>query len=198
LNKLRSRVEGLLGKAALGASSLGLTPNTLTLISLLVAALGLLLASAFNSGTLLALSIVTSGFIDALDGALARLTGMASKRGAFLDSFVDRVCELIFAVGFARLGFNTYAVLLFLAFSNLTSYARARGESLGVQLAGVGLMERAERVIALTVAAALVDVNEMAAHYVYLVITALVGITAVQRFTHTWKFLRSQASAERS
>lgn len=189
LNKLRSKVKNLFNGIALYASKLGFTPNALTLTSFLIALLGFFFALVFKSGTLLSLTILSSGFIDAIDGALARLKELASRRGAFLDSFIDRASEAVFALSLIELGLNVYVVVLFLVFSYLVSYARARGESLGVQLSGVGLMERAERIIVLALIAFLVDLNSDIAHYLYVVFTILTGVTVFQRLIHIWRAL---------
>ena len=191
LNKLRSRVEGFFNALAVYFSKVGLTPNALTALSLAVASLGPILVLVYKSGLALSLVIVSSGLVDAVDGALARLQGKVSKRGAFLDSFMDRVCEAVFAFSLLGLGFNAYLVVVFLALSYLVSYARARCEGLGVELVGVGLMERAERLLFLAVTALMVDVSSTVASYLFIALTALTGVTVVQRFMHAWRALRS-------
>ncbi|MEM4903469.1 MAG: CDP-alcohol phosphatidyltransferase family protein [Desulfurococcaceae archaeon] len=198
LNRLRNRVEGSINTVALYASKLGFSPDELTVISLIVALLGFFTVLVYGSGLALSLVVLLSGFIDSLDGALARLKGTASRRGAFLDSFIDRICEALFALSFIELGINVYVVVLFLVFSYLISYARARGESLGMQLAGVGLMERAERVLALAVSALLIDFYRDVAYYSYVAFTILTGITVLQRFLYTWKALKVHVSADKS
>lgn len=94
------------------------------------------------------------GVADLVDGALARRMSMSSKSGAFIDSLADRVGEGLLHVGlavvFARWGMwlAVLAVGLSLTGSYLTSYARARAESLGVGL-DEALVTRGERVILL-------------------------------------------------
>lgn len=189
LNKLRNTLERVFQRTAGPLSKTGITPNMLTATSLIIAVAGYVVTLQVRSGLLLALIIALSGFVDVIDGTLARLTGRSSKKGAFLDSFVDRVCEAVFALAFVELGFDPRLVLVFLASSIMISYARARGESLGLQVSGVGLMERAERLIALLVVAVLADYSYTIATIVYLVITILTVYTAIQRFVYLWKTL---------
>jgi len=96
--------------------------------------------------------VFLGGAADVFDGRIARATGVASPRGAFLDSSLDRFAEIGV---FAGLGVYFYdrplvilAVALGLGGSLLVSYTRARGESQGV-LCKVGIMQRAERLLLL-------------------------------------------------
>jgi CDP-diacylglycerol--glycerol-3-phosphate 3-phosphatidyltransferase len=93
-------------------------------------------------------ALVLSGVCDILDGRIARAMGVTSRYGAFIDSLLDRFIELFFFVGFAFLarhtGHGAVAATLALGSSILVSYARAMGESLGVECTG-GLMQRGER-----------------------------------------------------
>ncbi|MDE2773640.1 MAG: CDP-alcohol phosphatidyltransferase family protein [Gemmatimonadota bacterium] len=97
-------------------------------------------------------AVVMGGIADILDGRVARYHKIASRRGAFLDSTLDRFAEAAVFVGLAvRFADNSWALTLVvaaLAGSLLVSYTRARGESLGV-LCKLGVMQRAERLILL-------------------------------------------------
>lgn len=187
LNKLRSKVEPLLSKLAPVLGRTGVSPNTLTLLSLITAITGVLATLSTRSGLVLGLTVLVSGFFDAVDGALARVQRRSSARGALLDSVADRVCEALFALGILALGLNPYVVCLFLALSSLTSYLRARGESLGVASAGVGLMERAERLISLLIIIAVYELAGLAtANALLTIVVVLTGVTVVQRFLHIW------------
>jgi CDP-diacylglycerol--glycerol-3-phosphate 3-phosphatidyltransferase len=92
--------------------------------------------------------------MDMLDGTIARLTGTASRFGAFLDSVVDRLGEAVVLFGllvfYVRDAHEMGAYLSFgaLAISMMVSYSRARAEGLGVQ-GDVGFMGRPERIIVL-------------------------------------------------
>ena len=98
----------------------------------------------FSGGVVL----VIAGTCDVLDGRLARNSKTMSKFGALLDSTVDRYSELFVFIGLAAFfntPFMTALILLAVAGSLLTSYARARAEGLGFECK-VGVMQRAERV----------------------------------------------------
>lgn len=190
LNKLRSSFNWFLLRIAGLVSRTGLTPNAVTLLSLLVALAGYLATVETRTGLFLAVAIALSGFMDAIDGALARLLGRASKFGAFLDSLVDRVCEVLYSASFLELGVDPRLVLAYLSSSMLVSYIRARGETLGLQVSGVGLMERAERLISLMIVALLIDISHVTAVSLLGIITVLVVFTAVHRFMYVWENIR--------
>ena len=106
--------------------------------------------SPFWGGTL----TLFTGLLDTLDGALARQLKQTKKRGAFLDSVVDRYTESCIFLGiwayFQRLGHATPLVtvttFLILFGALMVSYTRARAESLNVSCV-VGLFQRGERII---------------------------------------------------
>jgi archaetidylinositol phosphate synthase len=123
------------------------------------------------------LMVLVSGFFDIVDGAVARATNRVSTRGAFLDSTMDRVGETSIYLGIL-LGNSTspFIVFLALAASLLVSYTRAKADALSVNLAGVGIGERSERLIVIAVAGLL---NVVALGVV--VVAALAIITFVER-----------------
>lgn len=94
--------------------------------------------------------LLLSGALDVLDGRVARGQGLASPRGAFLDSTLDRFAEVSAFVGLAVFYREsvtlTIVVALAIGGSLLVSYTRARGESLGV-VCKAGIMQRAERIL---------------------------------------------------
>lgn len=96
--------------------------------------------------------VFLGGAADVLDGRIARAQGVASQRGAFLDSSLDRFAELGAFVGLAvRFGGSPWGLAWVTAGvggSLLVSYTRARGESLGV-VCKLGVMQRAERLLLL-------------------------------------------------
>lgn len=115
---------------------------------------GVLGGWAFASGhhALGGWAVLLGGVADILDGRIARARGVASPRGAFLDSTLDRFAELAafvgLAVSFQGVPWTLAVVATALGGSLLVSYTRARGESLGV-LCKLGVMQRAERLILL-------------------------------------------------
>lgn len=138
--------------AAKRLSAMHVRPNQVTATSLLVAALsGLSLANGrpmVGAGFL-----VVASLCDLLDGHLARSFGYDSSAGAFLDSVTDRITEAFVFIGLAYWGGGgplTWLAIWALVASLAISYARARGEALGVECA-VGLMQRPERLVLLVV-----------------------------------------------
>ena len=121
--------------------------------------------------------MILSGLFDVLDGAVARATGRISQRGAFLDSTLDRVSEVLVYLGILLGGYiSPFFVLLALALSMLVSYTRAKGDALGVNLAGVGIGERSERLLVLIVTSLLSIVG-----LGVLVVVIIAFVTFVQR-----------------
>jgi phosphatidylglycerophosphate synthase len=102
------------------------------------------------------LLIAAGGVCDIVDGRIARALGKESVRGAFLDSTLDRFAETASFIGVAWFladrPWTVAASMLAITGSLLVSYARARGEALGVQCKG-GVMQRAERLLVLSLAA---------------------------------------------
>jgi archaetidylinositol phosphate synthase len=169
LDRLRSRLDSYLGGVGRSFSRVSPVPTTWTLVGL---ALSLASGAAYYTsgyrGELLGGALIlAAGWFDVVDGAVARVTGRVSKRGAFLDSTLDRVAEVAVYSGVLLGAYaSPVAVLLALAGSLLVSYTRARGDALGVALSGVGVGERSERLLAL----ALLSIAGLAGWGVVLVI----------------------------
>jgi CDP-diacylglycerol--glycerol-3-phosphate 3-phosphatidyltransferase len=145
-----------------GLVAAGVRPNTITTLGLIGAiAAGTLFASGEIrwGGWVLAVTAV----FDVLDGVVARRSGAQSRFGAFFDSTVDRVSDAALlgglAVFWARVGPHHSIEMVAIALvaitgAFLTSYARARAESIGLD-AKVGVMQRPERVVLLAAPQAL-------------------------------------------
>ena len=138
----------LIGPACRALTFAGITPNAVTLGSLVLGTVG---AFALASGHFMTAAwlIVCASSADAMDGYLARAQDNGSVAGAFLDSFVDRLTEGVFFVGFALLGDGgllTFIAMAALIASYAVSYARARGEALGID-AKIGVMQRPVRLV---------------------------------------------------
>jgi len=131
------------------ALALGLSPTVFNVLGVLLGCTaGWFFASgAPNPGGWF---VLLGGVADVLDGRVARARGLANETGAFLDSTLDRFAEVGAFVGLAVLfresATGVAIVVTALGGSLLVSYARARGESLGV-VARVGIMQRAERLL---------------------------------------------------
>ncbi len=155
LDRLRSRLEGSLGAVGRWFAHIESSPTAWTVVGLLAS---LLAAWAYStsgsSGQLLGgVLVLVAGWFDIVDGAVAKATGRISKRGAFLDSTLDRVAEVAVFAGLLLGGYSTpLALLSALSASLLVSYTRAKGDALGVSLSGVGIGERSERLLMLAFA----------------------------------------------
>ncbi|MEM0378146.1 MAG: archaetidylinositol phosphate synthase [Thermosphaera sp.] len=189
LSKIRRKIEGVMRLIAKPLCSLGVHPNLLTISSSFILLVGLFLFKLLGSVWIFILSIAFSGFLDALDGAVARACGKASVFGSFLDSTIDRVNDFLIIASLSILGFNEYLVFGLMSLAFLTSYVRAKAESLGLRIEGVGLVERAERILLIT--AILIINNWSRSIALLLLYTALVlsFITVVQRIVHVRRSL---------
>jgi archaetidylinositol phosphate synthase len=151
LDRLRGSLASVLSKVGASAARVIPSPTAWTLVGLAFAVLASVYFAEGNP-PLAGLFLLLSGFFDVVDGAVARATGRTSPRGAFLDSTLDRVSEVLVYLGI--IWGNpavAFVVLLALSMSLLVSYSRAKGDALGVNLAGVGIGERSERLVVLIV-----------------------------------------------
>jgi CDP-diacylglycerol--glycerol-3-phosphate 3-phosphatidyltransferase len=132
-------------------------PNTLTLIGVLVN-VGAAWALGFGRFKLAFVIMLVANIFDFIDGKVAHILGLQSAFGAFWDSTLDRFSDLALLTGliflYSKLGRSDYVMIAALAliFSIMTSYARARAESL-VEKCKVGFMERPERIVLLMIGA---------------------------------------------
>lgn len=192
LNKLRQAMNPGLNRIGCLFASTGMSPGFWTALSLILAAAsGLTYMSAVFLGSNWYLSsmagsilLLISGFFDIVDGCVARVTKQTSKKGAYLDSVFDKISESIIFIGLAIGGLaNPVVSLIALSISLLVSYARAKSEVVGVELKGVGIGERAERLLLIGILG-LVPLEGILQVAVIL-ICILGGITLFQRMYHT-------------
>lgn len=132
--------------------------------------------------------LLLSGFFDVVDGSVARITKRTSNRGAFLDSTFDKIAEVSIFVGisFGRLA-DPILCMLALGLSLLVSYTRSRAETLGVRLQGIGIGERAERILIIAILGMLPFSGAM--QWAVLLVIIVAGITLCQRIVFTAKKL---------
>ncbi len=164
---------------------LGVSADVLSVTGFLVT---ILIGYFYARGNLLlgGIFILLSGLFDAIDGEVARATGKSSKKGALLDSSIDRASEffifggLLYHFRFDSISF--VIIYLSLIFSILVSYMRARGEGLGYS-AKSGLMDRSGRMIYLFLASLFGERAFIPLMAVFMMLTFL---TVIQR----WLVLR--------
>ena len=164
----------------------GLTPNMLTVIGLLLNGL-VAVVLARGSLALGGVLLLLAASFDALDGTLARLTGRQSRFGAFFDSTLDRYSEGVVYGGllyhFLEQQARAEVLLVYAAIigSLLVSYARARAEGLGIECK-VGLATRADRMLVLAAGLIVGWVR-----LVLWLVAIFANLTAVQRILHVWR-----------
>lgn len=174
-------------------------PNALTIVGF-VATMAAAVAFDQHLVRLAGGLILLGGFLDILDGRVARLTELGSKFGAFFDSTLDRMSEIAVFLGLLSM-YNdyrlelgevgmTYLIMLAMGGSLMVSYTRARAEALGLDCR-VGLMQRAERVALLGLAALLFGEawDGLALKGVIALMAVLTPLTAVQRIV--WVYQRA-------
>ena len=132
---------------------LGVHPDLVTLVGTLGVAVGAL--AFYPRGELLVGTLVITAFVfsDMIDGAMARKSGTSSTFGSFWDSTLDRIGDAAIFGGLALYFADSGDSYLYLCLSlfclvagNLTSYARAKAESLGLDARG-GIAERSDRLV---------------------------------------------------
>ena len=195
LDKLRPLADRLLTPFVDTADTVGLTPNSVSVLSLgvaLAAAGGFLLAEPrwYVVGSLL---VFANGWLDLIDGALARRQEVASDAGDLLDHVIDRYADLTIIGGLAA-GVGSFA-LGFLAVTGvlMTSYLGTQIQAVGLGRSYGGLVGRADRLALIGIAgvAAAAYGGSIVAGFgvidLLLAFFAVVGhITAFQRFWGAW------------
>ena len=176
-------------RAIINASvALGIHPNVLTLAGVLVnvvAAFSLAHDRFIEAGIIM----IVANIFDFIDGKVAHISGKQSQFGAFWDSTLDRFSDLALFTGliwlYASLDRKGYVLVATMAliFSIMTSYARARAESL-IEKCKVGFMERPERIVLFMIGA---FTDRMAA--VLWVIFVLSIVTVANRIYYTYLVL---------
>jgi archaetidylinositol phosphate synthase len=132
--------------------------------------------------------ILISGFFDVIDGSVARATKQTSIKGAFLDSSFDKLSESIIFIGIAVGNLaNPILCMIALSLSIIVSYVRARAESLGVELKGIGIGERAERLLIIAIIGMVPVAGAM--QWAVVMVAVIAGLTLIQRIAVVLKNL---------
>jgi archaetidylinositol phosphate synthase len=203
------------------------TPNKISYIGFTCSIVASLLIAIFGLYFSIWLSWVIpaimgiAGAMDLFDGEVARRTGNETQAGAFLDSNLDRLSDAIFILGLIYGGLINYLlgyILLFLVI--MISYIRSRAENEGVNMRGIGFMERAERLLFLIFAIIFELIFYFVTDLLYgepftflvpfitrvrvspiflisiIIYTITLFYTVLQRFGHTFKILNNPKSAK--
>lgn len=190
LNNLRGTLQPVLEKIGKAFASTGFSPNFWTVVGLLFA---LASAAVYGMGIEFGLIIggvllLVSGFFDMVDGQVARITGKTSKKGSYLDSMFDKIAEVAIFLGLLIGGYaEPYLVLLAITLSLLVSYARAKSDALNINMQGIGIGERAERLLVIAIIG-IIGYMEPAV----MIVVIIAGITLVQRMMTTAKNIKEK------
>ena len=196
LTRLKNQVQLLLVAEAKLFHRVGMTPNRISTVAIL---------SAFLAGCFYWLSMeisiflvvaptlfLLSGFLDAIDGVVARLYGESTVFGGFLDSLLDRYSDAFIFVALIASGFcDVFWGTAALVGSLLVSYTRARAEASGITMETVGIAERAERILIISISSLLVFLWPWsdALNWATIVLAVLTNLTVLQRSVY---FFRKQ------
>ncbi|OYT53869.1 MAG: CDP-alcohol phosphatidyltransferase [Candidatus Altiarchaeales archaeon ex4484_2] len=193
--KSRLDVEWFSVKAGTLFARLGLSPNIWTLMALVPASVGFF---ALYQGYLLwaLVLFIISGAIDAIDGAVARVTGSVTELGAFLDGVIDRYVEILLYIGLLfylktvdevlLVPYEVWIVLLVYG-ALMPSFVRAYADHRKVITGGKehkrmgGLLERAERLTLIYVGMLLGLFQGLWLLYIVILTAILANFTALER-----------------
>ena len=179
LNNLRDSLKPVLQKIGKSFAATGLSPNVFTGIGLALAFVSsIIYGIGFEFSLILGgIALLASGFFDIVDGQVARYANKMSKSGGFLDSIFDKIAEVAIFFGIL-IGNYTEPYLVFTAItlSLLVSYARAKADAAGIKMQGIGIGERAERLLVIAIIG-IIGFMEIAV----IIVIIIAGITLAQR-----------------
>lgn len=196
LNRFREKLIPITTLIGNNFGSLGLSPTFWSMIGFAFAILSSIffgLTNFFNqqgiefpSQIFASILLLISGFFDIVDGSVARVMKKSTTKGAFLDSNFDKISEALIFIGIAIGGLsNPILAMIALSTSILVGYLRAKAESLGIELKGVGIGERAERLLILSICG-FIPISE-SIQWGVIIIILISGFSFLQRFRYVLK-----------
>lgn len=196
LNRFREKLIPITTLIGNTFGSLGLSPTFWSMIGFAFAILSSIFFGLTNflnqqgiefpSQIFASILLLISGFFDIVDGSVARVMKKSTTKGAFLDSNFDKVSEALIFIGIAIGGLsNPILAMIALSTSILVSYLRAKAESLGIELKGVGIGERAERLLILSICG-FIPISE-SIQWGVIIIILISGFSFLQRFRYVLK-----------
>src|SRR5438093_9038743 len=207
--RIQQRARHLVALLIRPLARLGVTPNTLTVIGLLIS---ILTAVVIAQGYLVAggLLVLFAGFFDMFDGAMARVINTATTFGAFFDSTLDRYSESIILFGmlvyalqrpdlhdifwpFAHEQLWMIAVIFIAVVGSLmVSYTKARAEGLGLECK-TGLLARPERVVLLAI-----GLLSGTSIWALALLAIFSQVTAIERVVYVWRITSHAAQPSKA
>ncbi|MDI6645058.1 MAG: archaetidylinositol phosphate synthase [Methanobacteriaceae archaeon] len=189
LNQLRPYLRSFLNPIA---RKIPLNPNIITIIGLIIS---LIASYMFATQDLIwgAILIILSGFMDVIDGAVARNNYSPTKFGGILDSTTDRFADAFILIGLIYGGYSNWIIGILALHASLTvSYVRARAEVEGIKC-DVGIAERAERIFIILAGVILTLILKTNLIEIAVIIVMILGyFTVIQRVYHSWMQLKKK------
>jgi archaetidylinositol phosphate synthase len=196
LNRFREKITPITTRIGNNFGSLGLSPTFWSMIGFAFAILSSIFFGLTNFlnqqglefpwQVIASIMLLISGFFDIVDGSVARVMKKTTTRGAFLDSNFDKVSEALIFIAIAIGGLsNPILAMIALSISILVSYLRARAESLGIELKGIGVGERAERLLILAICG-LIPISG-SIQWGVIIIILISAFSFIQRFMYVLK-----------
>lgn len=196
LNRFREKITPITTRIGNNFGSLGLSPTFWSMIGFAFAILSSIFFGLTNFlnqqglefpwQVIASIMLLISGFFDIVDGSVARVMKKTTTRGAFLDSNFDKVSEALIFIAIAIGGLsNPILAMIALSTSILVSYLRARAESLGIELKGIGVGERAERLLILAICGLLPISGSI--QWGVIIIILISAFSFIQRFMYVLK-----------
>lgn len=196
LNRFRAKITPITTLIGNNFGSLGLSPTFWSMIGFAFAIISSIffgLTNFLNQQGLEfpwqvigSIMLLISGFFDIVDGSVARVMKKTTTKGAFLDSNFDKVSEALIFIAIAIGGLsNPILAMIALSTSILVSYLRARAESLGIELKGIGIGERAERLLILAICGLIPITGSI--QWGVIIIILISAFSFIQRFVYILK-----------
>lgn len=191
-SKFKEKFEKIIASNISFLNKIGITPNKLTLLGLLTSITSAWFYTKWKDNKiflLLAASLlIISGLLDALDGVLARNLKKATKLGGFFDSVSDRYSDSIVlsAVTLSNLCQPLWGMASIIG-SLMVSYVRAKAEVSDINMSSIGIAERAERMLFLSIITIIASFNIEALKWGIILLAFFTHFTVLQRITHFYK-----------
>tara|TARA_B100001013_G_scaffold330599_1_gene245652 strand:- start:63 stop:677 length:615 start_codon:yes stop_codon:yes gene_type:complete len=194
LNNFREELKKIIYLVSNFFDRFNLHPNYWTIISLIFAILSGVFYSKYiinidgfinlpfsivlHMNEIIAVSmLLIAGLFDIVDGELARKNNLTTKFGEFLDSTSDRFAEIFIYLGILVGGYtHPELVYMVITFSLMISYIRSKSETIQIKMVGIGIAERAERLLLLAIGTIIGQIQ-----FALIIILILSVITIIQR-----------------
>jgi CDP-diacylglycerol--glycerol-3-phosphate 3-phosphatidyltransferase len=171
---------------------LGFEPNQVTILSFILG----IISALFLSQSMFIIGLVilfVSEVLDCADGDLARIKKKVSKKGEFLDSFLDRIVEIFLFYGLILTNPSQLTLIgsLALVWSLLVTYARSKAEVVGVPCE-IGIASRDVRMLIIMLSILLAPFYPEAIYWGFSLVAILSFITVIQRFWHIYSKIKDK------